>query len=568
MPVLQILKGANQGERVTLTQERVTLGRNRDCTVIIDFPAVSRVHASINRVQGKYLIEDGDGQGNASRNGTFVNNQQITKPTPLKDQDRIKICDFLCTYHDDVMPPLPAALAPAEPAEDEETSSTVVEARLGRLSASQVLEAQPAEKISALLDISTHLSKTLELDALLPRIADSLFQIYKQADRCFLIQREPRDDPGGKLAPKLIKTRRAAAEASARFSRTIAQQCLETGQAVLSEDASTDSRFGLAQSIADFRIRSVMVAPLCAADGKPFGVIQLDTQDRSKKFTQDDLKLLIGVANQAAVALENVQLHRNLLVQERHRRDLELAREVQRSFLPQKPPALPGYQFFSHYESAQEIGGDYYDFIPLANGTQVGVMLGDVAGKGVAAALLMAKLSAEARYCMLSETDVATAISKLNDLLMRAGLLDKFVTMLAVLVDPGKHTMTVVNAGHQTPLLYRPAAGTLEDAVDGELSGLPLGVMESYQYASAQAQLKPGDCVLVFTDGITDAQNAAGERFEMTGVRTALGVGKPQTGAPQTPAQIGERLVKAVKQHAAGRAQYDDIALVCFGRTE
>jgi serine phosphatase RsbU (regulator of sigma subunit)/pSer/pThr/pTyr-binding forkhead associated (FHA) protein len=568
MAVLHILKGANQGQRVTLAQERITLGRNRDCTVIIDFPAVSRIHACIQRVQGQFFIEDGDGQGNLSRNGTFVNNQQITKPTLLKDQDRIKICDFLCTFHEDPMARPPGGEGDEGQADEEDASSTIVEARLGRLNNSQVLESQPAEKISALLDISTHLSKTLELDALLPRIADSLFQIYKQADRCFLIQREPRDDPAGKLVPKLIKTRRAATEASARFSRTIAKSCLETSQAFLSEDASTDSRFGLAQSIADFRIRSVMVAPLCAADGKTFGVIQLDTQDRSKKFTQDDLKLLIGVANQAAVALENVQLHRNALIQERHQRDLELAREVQKSFLPQKPPAVAGYQFFSHYESAQEIGGDYYDFIPLPGGQQLGIMLGDVAGKGVAAALLMAKLSAEARYCMLSEGNVAVSISKLNDLLMRAGLLDKFVTLAAVVLDPAKHTVTIVNAGHQTPLLYRPAAGTLQDAVDGELSGLPLGVMEGYQYQAAQAPLRPGDCILAFTDGITDAQNAQGERFEMKGVREALAAGKPHTGAPLTPAVVGERLVKAVKQHAAGRSQYDDIALVCFGRMQ
>jgi serine phosphatase RsbU (regulator of sigma subunit) len=151
---------------------------------------------------------------------------------------------------------------------------------------------------------------------------------------------------------------------------------------------------------------------------------------------------------------------------------------------------------------------------------------------------------------------------------MRAGLLDKFVTMVAVLVDPAKNTITVVNAGHQTPLLYRPSTGALEDAVDGELSGLPLGVMESYQYVSAQAQLNPGDCILLFTDGITDAQNATGDRFEMKGVRDALDAGKPHAGQPLTPAQVGERLIKAVKQHAAGRAQYDDIALVSLGRTQ
>lgn len=568
MALLHILKGINQGQRMTLDKDRVTLGRNRDCTVIIDFPAVSRIHAHIQRVEGKFYIEDGDGLGNNSRNGTFVNNQQVTKLTQLKNADRIKICDFLCTFYEEQPPPTPS---PEEQhkeadAEVEEESSTVIEARLGRLSASQVLESQPAEKISALLDIGTYLGKTLELDAILPRIAESLFQIYKQADRCFLILREPRDDPAARLVPKLIKTRRSVNEASARFSKTIAQECLKTAQAFLSEDASTDSRFAMAQSIADFRIRSVMVAPLCASDGTPFGVIQLDTQDRSKRFTQDDLRLLIGVANPAAVALENVQLHRTLLVQERSQRDLELAREVQRSFLPQKLPDLPDYQFFAHYESAQEIGGDYYDFIPLGGG-KLAIMLGDVAGKGVAAALFMAKLSAEARFAMLSSSDPAASISKLNELLMRAGMLDKFVTLVTVVLDPAQHKVTVVNAGHVTPLLYRQLSDTLDNAVDPEISGLPLGVMENFQYAAAEAELRPGDSIMLFTDGITDAQNAKGERVEMTGVRAALKADRSPSDL-KTPATLGDRLVKAVKQHGAGRPQYDDIALVVFGRVK
>jgi serine phosphatase RsbU (regulator of sigma subunit)/pSer/pThr/pTyr-binding forkhead associated (FHA) protein len=562
MALIQILKGTNQGQRLVLEKDRVTLGRNRDCTVVIDFPAVSRIHANIQRINNKFYIEDGDGQGNRSRNGTFVNNQAVEKPTALKDQDRIKICDFICAFLDDpaTAPPQPEP----EPEEADDGASSVVEARMGRLSSSELLEAQPAEKISVLLDISTALSKTLELDALLPRIADSLFQVYKQADRCFLIQREPRDEPAGRLVPKLIKTRRSGGESTARFSRTIAKQCLETTQAFLSEDASTDSRFGLAQSIADFRIRSVMVAPLCAADGKPFGVIQLDTQDRTKKFTADDLKFLIGVANQAAVALENVQLHRTLLSQERYKRDLELAREVQRSFLPQKLPVVAGYQFFGHYEPAQEIGGDYYDFIPLPTG-QLGVLLGDVSGKGVAAALLGAKLKPEARYCMLSAPNLAGAISKLNDVLLQAGLLDKFVTLAALVLDPARHIVTVVNAGHLTPLVYRQADGLLEDAVDGEVSGLPLGVMEGTQYASAQVQLQPGDSVFLFTDGITDARNSKGDRFEMKGVRDSLQT-RPPPGQATTPTTLGERVLKAVKLHVAGHSQYDDIAVVSFGR--
>lgn len=560
MALLLILKGTEQGRRLQIEDDQIILGRNRDCHVVIDYPAVSREHAQILRIQGQYFIEDRE-----SRNGTFVNNQQIAGRTLLKNNDRIKICDFLCTFQDGtVLKPLPAVFRREETdAEPEGESSSTVEAKCtGHLNSQLLLESQPAEKIKALLDISTNLAKTLELDALLPKIADSLFQLFRQADRCFLIQRE---EPSGRLVPKMIKARRAGADTTARFSKSIVQQCLETEQALLSEDASTDSRFGLSQSIADFRIRSVMCAPLLHADGKAFGVIQLDTQDRSKKFVADDLKLLAGVANQAAVALENVQLHDDLLARDRFQRDLELAREVQRGFLPRTLPEIPGYQFFTHYESAQQIGGDYYDFIPLAS-HRLAVLLGDVAGKGVPAALLMAKLSAEARFCMLTESEPAAAVTRLNDLLLRAGMMDRFVTLAAAVLDPTKHAVTFINAGHLNPLIYRAASGKLEIGGNPDAAGLPLGVLENYQYVSHQVELKPGDSAILYTDGISDALNVRNQPFQTAGIHQAIENGRAPTAPPWTPAELGERIIKAVKQHAAGQGQHDDIALVCFGR--
>ena len=254
----------------------------------------------------------------------------------------------------------------------------------------------------------------------------------------------------------MVKTRLAGEETTARFSKSIVRKCLESGQAFLSGDASRDERVQLSQSVVDFRIRSVMCVPLVRPDGKAFGVIQLDTQNRGKKFTQDDLRLLWGVANQASVALENARLHEETIHQEKLRRDLELAHQVQMSFLPRALPQVPGYEFFAHYEPALEVGGDYYGFIPLADG-RLGVALGDVAGKGVPAALLMAKLSSDARFSFLTEPDLARAVTKLNDLLYEfTSQADRFVTLVAAVIDPERHVITLASAGHFSPLLYRP----------------------------------------------------------------------------------------------------------------
>jgi sigma-B regulation protein RsbU (phosphoserine phosphatase) len=305
----------------------------------------------------------------------------------------------------------------------------------------------------------------------------------------------------------------------------------------------------------------VMCAPLVNSEGKPFGVIQLDTQDRTKKFTQDDLKLLVGVGNQASIAMQNARFHAESVARERLKRDLELATQVQLSFLPGGPPQVPGYEFFAAYVPAQEVGGDYYGFVPLP-GNKVAFAVGDVAGKGIPAALMMAKLSSDSRLCLLTEPNLSRAVTRLNDMLFpHTSPLDRFVTLAAAMLEPATHKVTLVSAGHQPPLVYKAATKTLVEALGKGDGGLPLGMMEGFQYASCEVVLQPGDCLLIFTDGVTDVVNTKEEAFTEKGAQAAILSG-PGFGARA----VGERLVKAVKAHCAGRSQFDDITLVCLSR--
>jgi serine phosphatase RsbU (regulator of sigma subunit) len=561
MASLLILKGANQGLRLPLEGEKIVLGRDPNCDVVIPGTAVSRRHALITRLQGKYYIEDGNGTGEKSRNGTAVNNDQVPFPgrVQLKDNDRIKICDFLCSFHETPpQKPLPPELRPEEPEPPEDPAApSTVEAALSNLSSNIILDTQPAEKLRILLDITTNLSKTLDLDSLLPKMVESMFLLFRQADRAFIILRE---EGSNRLIPKAIKTRRPQDETNARFSRRIVNRCIDEVQGLLSDDAGQDTRFAMSQSIADFRIRSVMCAPLWLQNGQAFGVIQLDTQDRGKKFTEEDLRFLMGVAGQASIALENAKLHEDLVVRERLKREMELAREVQRSFLPLRPPEVAGYEFFSHYAAALEVGGDYYDFIPLPQ-QRLAAIVGDVAGKGVPAALLMAKLSSDARFCMLTEPSAAAAVTRLNASFHQAGLTERFVTLALAVLDPATHSVTLVLAGHPSPLIYRSATGQCEEAVPTEVAGLPIAVDDGHQYRSSQARLEPGDRVLVFSDGVTDAMDRNDEPFHLEGIRKAL---RDKDLAPRA---MGQYLIRMVEQHAAGRSQHDDVTLVCFGRT-
>ena len=183
------------------------------------------------------------------------------------------------------------------------------------------------------------------------------------------------------------------------------------------------------------------------------------------------------------------------------------------SFLPKKPPQLGGYEFFAHYESAQEVGGDYYDFIPLPS-SRLGIALGDVAGKGVPAALLMAKVSSDARFCLLTEEGPAQAVYRLNELMQEAGLLDRFVTFAVALLDSAAHRVTFVNAGHLPPLILRAASGKIEEATLREVGGFPLGIADGIPYEAVAVDLQPGDSVALFTDGVTEARNKQEKEFQ------------------------------------------------------
>ena len=212
MAQLQIVK-PDEGRQIPLDGDKFVMGRNPDCAVVIPVTSVSREHAQIVRVNGKFFIED-----KQSRNGTFVNSQAITGRTPLKNNDKIRICDFHAVF-----------LENGE-ADEEEPGNTTVEATLAQ-SSHMILDTQPAERLRGLLEISASLNKTLQLDLLFPKIGDSLFQLFRQADRCFLILAE---DDGKKLLPRLVKTRLPDDETKARFSKTIVRRCLESGQAILS----------------------------------------------------------------------------------------------------------------------------------------------------------------------------------------------------------------------------------------------------------------------------------------------------------------------------------------------
>src|SRR5262249_33524475 len=250
--------------------------------------------------------------------------------------------------------------------------------------------------------------------ALLQQILDHLLRLFRQADRGFVLLCE---EPDGPPVVRAFKPRRADLESDDRVSLTIIRRCVENVEAVLAGHPA--QQFPTSASLAGLSVRSLMCAPLWAQDGRALGAIQLDGFGAVSEFTEEDLKLLMGVAGQASVALVAARLHHEGLLRQQRERDLALARDIQVALLPQSMPALRGHAFHARYKAAQEVGGDYYDFVPLPGG-RLAVVVGDVSGKGIPAALVMAKFSAEARGCLEAEPDLATAVRRLNEQMCRA----------------------------------------------------------------------------------------------------------------------------------------------------
>jgi serine phosphatase RsbU (regulator of sigma subunit) len=345
-----------------------------------------------------------------------------------------------------------------------------------------------------------------------------------------------------------------------QYSKTIVHKAAVERKAFLSHDVSEDQELRTASSVMALDIRSVMCVPLLARDMEVLGVIELDSHSERGRFTVEDMEILACVANQASILVEQAKLHREMVKQAEAQRDLTLAQQVQESFLPATLPQLEEYSFWAYYQAARAVGGDFYDCIPLAGG-EVGIVLGDVAGKGIPAALMMAKLSALCRQLLLSSSgDVAAVMNALNKEVCDIGLEGKFVTIVLCVLDPKNHEIRGGVAGHMPPMIRR-ADLAIDESLGYRSRGLPLGLERDQEYHTERTHLGPGDLVVLFTDGISDAMNSKAETYSVQRVREQL----IRSGG-KDPAETGRLLLEDVSSYLQGCEQTDDTCLLIFQR--
>jgi phosphoserine phosphatase RsbU/P len=285
--------------------------------------------------------------------------------------------------------------------------------------------------------------------------------------------------------------------------------------------------------------------------------MSLGPKQSEEPFSATDLRLLSSVATQTGLALENGQLteaiREEARAREKHHRELELGREVQERLFPQEFPAIPGLDYAGACRPALGVGGDYYDFIPISNGG-LGIAIGDVSGKGIPAALLMATLRAFLRgQAIDEETDLSAVIANLNRLVFESSAQNRYATFFLGVFDSASRVLRYVNAGHNAPMVIR--AGNEVARLD--IGGSVVGLTRDGTWDTGQVTLDRGDLFVAFTDGISEAMNDADNEW---GEERLIESARAMRGTPTKA--ILDHIVRSADRFVAGAPQYDDMTLI------
>ena len=330
---------------------------------------------------------------------------------------------------------------------------------------------------------------------------------------------------------------------------------LNAKESILVNDVQSNEAFRAMHSLVQQQVRMLMAAPLQTKDDV-IGLIYVDSPSLIREFTADDLSMLTVLANVAAIRIEHARLIEVEQAKVVLAKDLEQAAQIQQALLPSQAPKVPGVALAGHNAACRTVGGDYYDFIPYPDG-KVAIALGDVSGKAMPAALLMTSLHARVRVLAEDPPHVAEMMMRLNRATAANCPSNRFVSFFFSVFDPASGVLTYANAGHNPPMIVR-SDGRI-DLLEG--GGLLMGILPSAKYEAYTAQLGLGDSLLLYSDGVTEAANAAGEEFEEERLAKVL-----QANVDKHPHEIVDAITNAVREFSAGAPVADDLTLVVAKR--
>ncbi|MEM9553140.1 MAG: SpoIIE family protein phosphatase [Acidobacteriota bacterium] len=491
----------------------VAIGRGAGNTLHFRDPWLSRVHARIVFRGDSYWLEDA-----GSRNGTFINGARVDTRQALSHGDSIELGDVRLRFVEDSSTQLQVAeseislsskgtviISSEELRFDRYKESVAARRAAGELGAAMT----PEGLLPALNAVASALISHYPIEQLVEKVLTLVLDAVPAERGALLLRRRGRERHGPSVGKLEVRARRGYGDdEDVRVSRTVIEVAVEARQAILTTDAQSDARFDRAESIMLQGIRSVLCVPLVNNDREVIGLIYLDDRIASPIFSETALRLVGLTANLAAVKVENCYLLEDQIERRRMAEQLALGAQIQRGLLPAEPPTIDGYRVRGVNRSCYEIGGDYFDFVPMDDGRWA-IVIADISGKGVGAALLMAVLQASLRTLVHTAPEPDELVQRLNHVLVENSPSNKFATLFYAVLDPVRHTVRYVSGGHNPSLLLSDD-GTL---LELESTGPIVGLVPRAQFESREVSLEPGTSLLLYTDGITELMDDSGEEF-------------------------------------------------------
>ena len=403
-----------------------------------------------------------------------------------------------------------------------------------------------------MLAVNQRINSTLNLDELLGIVMSTAEEVVEAAAASLMLL----DESSHELVFRVAlgeKGRELVEKFRVRMGEGIAGAVAQTGKPLIVNQPRSDPRFATRFDEATrFSSRALLCVPL-RAKGRVIGVLEALNPVGREGFTEEDLELLECFADQAAIAIENARLHSEIVRQEKTRRELEIAREIQQGLLPDLSQRAVGLDLAAAMIPAREVGGDFYDGIRL-EGSKVSVILGDVSGKGAPAALYMVRTLSDYRFLAPRSAGPAALLETLNEGLCRDARLGMFVTVLSAVVDPRAQTVQYASAGHLPLLIRRAKSGRVETLDDAK--GIPMGLAPGTRYPQAEAALAAGDLLLFYTDGILEARNRAGEEYSLDRLKRRLAEPAPNAS------ELAQRILRDLRDWTKSAEPHDDITLL------
>jgi serine phosphatase RsbU (regulator of sigma subunit) len=543
MPEIAIQTADGAKEHFPLVKSRVTIGRSRESDIFLPDQWLSRHHAEIlQRADGYYVLDL------QSKNGTLLNGQPVRDERRLREGDVITLGEHSLTF----------CLEESEDESPDPEGTRVFSVKeLSDITTKPAIDPAELQHQNRVLAVLSRAASELVVHRPLKQLFDFVLDLLFEAvapERGAILLLE-----GSPPALQIKASRSRKGEALTRVSRSIGRRVMEDRVSLLLPNVMEDVRFRAEQSILSSGIRSAMCAPLWFSPGGGgkdlvIGLVYLDSFQQSHSFNEEDLRILTALANVAAAKIENVRLLEESLEKRRLEEDMKMAAEIQTGLLPREAPKVAGYDLVGSNHPCRTVGGDYYDFA-LDDGRLL-LALGDVSGKGTPAALLMTVLRASVRGHW-ADPQLAEAVSRINRTVCQNVPTNKYITFFMAALDPATGKLGYVNAGHNPPLLIR-ANGSVERLTEG---GMVLGFFDGIGYADGGVEMRAGDTLLAFSDGVTETWNPEGDEFGEDGL-TDLAV----RGRGLDAAALQDEILRGLEVFAAGAKATDDRTLIVLKR--